>query len=105
MHGPLQPNDAPADEKDAFSPGLIGKERRTEIIANIGTDYETRSRRAEHLPHPTRARTVFSHHRQLEGCHPSATDTRPVTPVTSKSQPSIFYSSKPSKQTLSTEGS
>lgn len=68
-------------------------------------DYVTRSRRAEHLPHPTRARTVFSRHRQLEGRRPSATDTRPVTPVTSKSHQSIFYSSEPSKQTLSIQGS
>lgn len=59
-------------------------------ISNTNMGYLTWSRRAEHLPHPRRARTVFSHHRQLEGQHSSASKAQPVTPITSKFQPSIF---------------
>lgn len=71
-----------------FPPRPVGKERRTEISP---TPARTRSRRTEHLPHPTRARTVLSRHRQLEGRHPSATYTRPVTPVNPNWYCSFFH--------------
>lgn len=100
VHGPLQPNDAPAEEEDAFSPGVVGKERRTEVSPTPAwtTRDDPGGQNISRIP---RGQEQFSvAHRQL-GSHLSASDTWPVTPVTSKSQPSIFYSSKPSKQTLS----